>query len=70
MVPTTAVSETRGWDGFFLWDHIADEPGTGPMVDPWVALAAVAMATERIRIGTTVTPIPRRRPWKLARARS
>jgi alkanesulfonate monooxygenase SsuD/methylene tetrahydromethanopterin reductase-like flavin-dependent oxidoreductase (luciferase family) len=32
-----------------------------------VGLAAIALATERIRIGTTVTPLPRRRPWKLAR---
>jgi len=38
-----------------------------PMVDPWVALAAIAVSTHRIRIGTTVTPLPRRRPWKLAR---
>jgi alkanesulfonate monooxygenase SsuD/methylene tetrahydromethanopterin reductase-like flavin-dependent oxidoreductase (luciferase family) len=37
------------------------------MVDPWVALAAVAVATSRIRLGPMVTPIPRRRPWKLAR---
>ena len=37
------------------------------MVDPWVALAAIAVSTNRIRIGTTVTPLPRRRPWKLAR---
>lgn len=37
------------------------------MVDPWVALASVAMKTERIRFGPMVTPIPRRRPWKLAR---
>ncbi len=35
--------------------------------DPWVVLAAIAMSTERIRLGTMVTPIPRRRPWKLAR---
>jgi len=37
------------------------------MVDPWIALAAVAMLTERIKLGPMVTPIPRRRPWKLAR---
>ena len=37
------------------------------MVDPWVALSAIALSTRRIRIGTTVTPLPRRRPWKLAR---
>jgi probable F420-dependent oxidoreductase len=58
-------AEDAGWDGFFIWDHIAG--WTLPMVDPWVALAAVATSTSRIRIGTTVTPIPRRRPWKLAR---
>jgi probable F420-dependent oxidoreductase len=58
-------AENSGWDGFFIWDHIAG--WTLPMVDPWVALAAVAVSTHRIRIGTTVTPLPRRRPWKLAR---
>ena len=58
-------AESSGWDGFFIWDHIAG--WTLPMVDPWVALAAIAASTNRIRIGTTVTPIPRRRPWKLAR---
>lgn len=58
-------AEDAGWDGFFMWDHVAG--WTLPMVDPWVALAAIAVSTQRIRIGTTVTPIPRRRPWKLAR---
>ncbi|MGE5222214.1 MAG: LLM class flavin-dependent oxidoreductase [Omnitrophica WOR_2 bacterium] len=58
-------AEEAGWDGFFIWDHIASQ--RIDMVDPWVALAAVAYNTERIRIGTTVTPLPRRRPWKLAR---
>ena len=63
-------AETAGWDGFFLWDHIAipaDETSVPNVVDPWVALAAIALRTEQIRIGTTVTPLPRRRPWKLAR---
>jgi len=58
-------AENAGWDGFFIWDHIA--AWTLPMVDPWVALAAIALNTQRIRIGTTVTPLPRRRPWKVAR---
>ena len=58
-------AENAGWDGFFIWDHVAG--WQQPFVDPWVGLAAVAMSTERIRIGTTVTPLPRRRPWKLAR---
>ena len=58
-------AEDNGWDGFFLWDHLNEPPA--PMLDPWVALAAIAAATKRIRIGTMVTPVARRRPWKLAR---
>ena len=60
-------AEQAGWDGFFLWDHIIAEAEGVPMVDVWVALAAMAMTTTRIRLGATVTPVPRRRPWKLAR---
>ncbi len=61
-------AEQAGWDGFFLWDHIAPYPGwNNQMVDPWVALTAVALNTTRIQFGTTVTPLPRRRPWKIAR---
>ena len=59
-------AEAAGWDGFFIWDHIAVEEHL-PMVDPWVGLAAAAMSTSRIMLGATVTPLPRRRPWKLAR---
>ena len=58
-------AENAGWDGFFLWDHMAGH--ALPFVDPWVALTAVALNTQRLRIGTTVTPLPRRRPWKIAR---
>jgi alkanesulfonate monooxygenase SsuD/methylene tetrahydromethanopterin reductase-like flavin-dependent oxidoreductase (luciferase family) len=59
-------AEEAGWDGFFLWDHIQAERGL-PVADPWIALSAIALKTERIRIGALVTPLPRRRPWKLAR---
>jgi alkanesulfonate monooxygenase SsuD/methylene tetrahydromethanopterin reductase-like flavin-dependent oxidoreductase (luciferase family) len=52
-------AEAAGWDGFFVW-----EPVWG--VDTWVTLAAAAMCTERIRLGTMLTPLSRRRPWKLA----
>ena len=58
-------AEEAGWDGFFLWDHITFGPY--PTSDPWVDLAAIALATERVRIGTLVTPLPRRRITKLAR---
>jgi alkanesulfonate monooxygenase SsuD/methylene tetrahydromethanopterin reductase-like flavin-dependent oxidoreductase (luciferase family) len=59
-------AETTGWDAFFYWDGICIE-GAGPMYDPWVVLAAIAMQTKRIRIGAMLTPPSRRRPWKLAR---
>ncbi len=68
LMELAAIAEQNGWDGFFLWDHILVSKNAGhPMVDPWVALAAMATVTERIRLGTTVTPVARRRPWKLAR---
>jgi alkanesulfonate monooxygenase SsuD/methylene tetrahydromethanopterin reductase-like flavin-dependent oxidoreductase (luciferase family) len=59
-------AEMAGWDGFFIWDHIA-RPLRIDMVDPWVAVTAIAVTTSRIRIGAMVTPLPRRRPWKVAR---
>jgi len=62
-------AEQAGFDGFFLWDHIVfSNSGDGPpIVDPWLILAAVAARTHRIKIGTMITPVPRRRPWQLAR---
>lgn len=61
------TAEAAGWDGFFLWDSMLHDPDDLPKADPWVSLAAVALATERLRLGPMVTPLPRRRPWKLAR---
>jgi alkanesulfonate monooxygenase SsuD/methylene tetrahydromethanopterin reductase-like flavin-dependent oxidoreductase (luciferase family) len=61
-----AAAEAAGWDGFFLWDHIVYSD-TREVADPWVAMAAIACATERVRIGPLVTPTPRRRVQKLAR---
>jgi alkanesulfonate monooxygenase SsuD/methylene tetrahydromethanopterin reductase-like flavin-dependent oxidoreductase (luciferase family) len=61
-------AEVAGWDGFFLWDHLfAFEPGPVDVVDPWIALTAAACATTTIRLGTLVTPLPRRRPVVVAR---
>jgi alkanesulfonate monooxygenase SsuD/methylene tetrahydromethanopterin reductase-like flavin-dependent oxidoreductase (luciferase family) len=62
-------AERAGFDGFFLWDHLTwSDRGEGPpIVDPWVCLAVVAANTSRIRIGTVITPVPRRRPWQLAK---
>lgn len=61
-------SENAGWDGFFLWDHVMhSKTQRSPMVDSLTTLAAVAIKTKRIRIGTTITPLARRRPWIVAR---
>lgn len=63
-----ADAEAAGWDGFFVWDHLAFVKAWRLRIaDPWVLLTAVALATERLRLGPMVTPLPRRRPWKLAR---
>ena len=63
-------AEAAGWDGVFIADGIAVQwPGGKPFdwFDPWITLSVMAMRTERIRIGTLITPVSRRRPWKLAR---
>jgi alkanesulfonate monooxygenase SsuD/methylene tetrahydromethanopterin reductase-like flavin-dependent oxidoreductase (luciferase family) len=62
-----ARTEARGWDGFFVWDHVAYRAPVRAVADPWVSLAAIACATERVRIGPLVTPLSRRRVQKLAR---
>jgi alkanesulfonate monooxygenase SsuD/methylene tetrahydromethanopterin reductase-like flavin-dependent oxidoreductase (luciferase family) len=60
-------AEQRGWDGLFLWDHVNYEPPVRAVADVWIALAAVACATSRLRIGPMVTPLSRRRVQKVAR---
>jgi hypothetical protein len=63
------AAEQAGFDGFFLWDHLVfSDTGEGPpILDPWQILAVVATRTSRIRLGTMITPVPRRRPWQLAK---
>jgi alkanesulfonate monooxygenase SsuD/methylene tetrahydromethanopterin reductase-like flavin-dependent oxidoreductase (luciferase family) len=58
-------AEQAGWESLLLWDHLA-WVWDGPAVDPWVTLAAVAVNTEQLLLGTAVTPVPRRRPQVLA----
>jgi probable F420-dependent oxidoreductase len=59
------AAEAAGWDSVFIWDHLAFVWGP-PAADPWIALAAVAASTSRVRIGTAVTPVARRRPQVVA----
>ena len=61
------AAEKAGWAGFFIWDHLGFVWGA-PSADPWVVLSAVAASTERIRVGTDVTPLARRRPQVVANA--
>ena len=69
-------AEDAGWDGVFLWDagvpdhEIAQDPhdpALAAVIDPWIALTLMAKATERVTIGPMIAPLPRRRPWEVAR---
>lgn len=66
LVELAVSAEKAGWDGFFLWDHVHYDP-PAPLADAWISLAAVACATTTVRLGPLITPLPRRRPWKVAR---
>jgi len=61
------AAEEAGWDGLFVWDHVVHRRHRRPYGDPWMLLTAAALATSRIRLGTLVTPVARRRPQQLAR---
>ena len=65
VVPLAQAAEVAGWEGIFVWDHLAFTWGV-PSGDPWVILAAVAQATTHLKLGTAITPLPRRRPHVLA----
>lgn len=78
LVDAAVAAEDAGWDGVFLADHLSFPPpatiggsavvaDAQPFVDPWITLAAIAECTERILLGTWVTPIARRQPWQAAR---
>jgi alkanesulfonate monooxygenase SsuD/methylene tetrahydromethanopterin reductase-like flavin-dependent oxidoreductase (luciferase family) len=65
-----AAAENAGWDALFVWDHVVHDKtrrAGQPFGDPWMLLTAAALATSRLRLGTLVTPVARRRPEQLAR---
>ncbi len=63
----SVAAEAAGWDGVFVWDHLWNRTLV-PFADPFVTLAAIAAATDRVLIGTMVTALPRRRPQLVAQA--
>src|SRR5215218_2820130 len=67
VVRVAQVAEEAGWEGFFVWDHLGFVWGS-PSSDPWVVLSAVAVSTTRLKLGTAITPLARRRPHVVANA--
>ncbi len=59
LVSLAVEAESAGWDGVFMADTVWG-------IDPWVTLSAIASRTQRVRLGTMITPLSRRRPWKIA----
>jgi alkanesulfonate monooxygenase SsuD/methylene tetrahydromethanopterin reductase-like flavin-dependent oxidoreductase (luciferase family) len=61
------AAEEAGWEAFFMWDHLGFVWGS-PSCDPWISLSAVAVSTTRLKLGTAITPLARRRPQVVANA--
>jgi alkanesulfonate monooxygenase SsuD/methylene tetrahydromethanopterin reductase-like flavin-dependent oxidoreductase (luciferase family) len=58
-IEQAVLAERAGWDGVFAW-----EAAYG--VDAWCLLSAMAVKTSRVELGSMLTPLPWRRPWKVA----
>jgi hypothetical protein len=68
LVELAKDAEAAGWDAVFIWDSMVFDPDWKPPVtDPWIVLGAIASHTERVKIGTMIAQLARRRPWKVAR---
>jgi alkanesulfonate monooxygenase SsuD/methylene tetrahydromethanopterin reductase-like flavin-dependent oxidoreductase (luciferase family) len=65
-IQLTKEGEEAGWDGIF-YGHDSIEFMAYPLYDPWLVMTAQALSTQRVRLGTFVMPLARRRPWKVAR---
>lgn len=65
VVTVAEEAEAAGWEALLIWDHLSFVWGP-PAADPWIALAAAAARTDRLVLGTNLTPVPRRRPHVLA----
>ena len=68
LITLAEAAENAGYDGFFIWDHLALEPdGQLEIVDATIILGALAAATSTIKLGPLITPLARRRPWKVSK---
>lgn len=67
VVDLAETAEANGWQGLFVWDHLAFVWGI-PGGDPWIILAAVAARTQSLTLGTSIAPLPRYQPHLLAHA--
>lgn len=67
LVSLAVEAEASGWDGVFVWDHLLYRDEKDGVVDPWISVAAIAQATETVRVGVMVAALARRRPWMVAR---
>ena len=62
--------EELGFTGLFRSDHYLsfDHPNERGALDAWTTLAALASITERIRLGTLVSPVTFRHPAQVAKS--
>jgi len=67
VVELARAAEAAGWDGLSTWDNLGTGMGA-PFGEQFVTLAAVAASTERLRLITSATILPRRRPQLVAQA--
>ena len=67
LVDLACRAESSGWDGVFVWDHVAYRELGWAVADPYMSVAAIAARTSRIRVGVLIAALARRRPWKFAR---
>lgn len=69
LLAVAQAAERLGFDGFFRSDHylkMGSVSGLPGPTDAWITLAGLARETERIRLGTLVSPVTFRYPGVLA----